>query len=309
MGLNPSVASERAILLRFINEGAEEAYQQADFPGALMEQVFKVNGDQTIVVPYYVGAIRAFRELNSHIVWSIDRMRPRYNQFNWGTEWRNWRLRGKQALEKSITNEGPVTVVVTEVQPGISVSITGSTLTASSVTETIQLTALSTDSTNNFVSITSITKSGITTCDIYIKDLDGDTLAVIPNHQKSSEYQCIDVSTYPWSNNDASADAHWGELLYKKKLTTLTDDNDEFPAMGYDYVLADKAMQLWAQEQGKTDEAIAWDAKATRSMAQIKQDQYGATQDEVAFVAHPHDTLLGKIRQGRLNVSGTYRRI
>ena len=52
MGLNPSLASQRAVLLRFLNEAAEELYDQSDPIGSLAEQVFKVNGDQTISCPW-----------------------------------------------------------------------------------------------------------------------------------------------------------------------------------------------------------------------------------------------------------------
>ena len=81
MGLNPSLASQRAVLLRFLNEAAEELYDQSDPIGSLAEQVFKVNGDQTISCPWYVGKIRAVREADTHIIWSINKMRPHYNQF------------------------------------------------------------------------------------------------------------------------------------------------------------------------------------------------------------------------------------
>ena len=46
------------------------------------------------VYPEYVGQIRAMRESFSHIAVKLSQMRPRYNQFNWPDEWRNWRIKG-----------------------------------------------------------------------------------------------------------------------------------------------------------------------------------------------------------------------
>ena len=62
MGLNPSIPAERNVLLGFLNEAADELYAQSDMEGSCFEQVFKINGDQTISFPYYVGAVRAMRD-------------------------------------------------------------------------------------------------------------------------------------------------------------------------------------------------------------------------------------------------------
>src|ERR1035437_873033 len=96
IGLDPNSPSQRNVLLRFLNEAAEELYDQSDPISSLAEQVFKINGDQTISCPWYVGKIRAIREADTHIVWSINKMRPHYNQFSWKDMWRNIRLRNTQ---------------------------------------------------------------------------------------------------------------------------------------------------------------------------------------------------------------------
>jgi hypothetical protein len=105
MGLNSSLASERSTLLRFLNEAAQELYDQSDATGLLMEQVFKVNGDQTISLPYYVGPVRAARNFYfGNKAWHINQMRPRYNQINWKDMWSNLRIRNTQALQATVTN-------------------------------------------------------------------------------------------------------------------------------------------------------------------------------------------------------------
>ena len=134
---------QRTTLLRYLNEAARELYDQSDAVGIDMEQVFKVNGDQTITCPYYVGPIRGVRELASQQVWHINRMRPRYNQFNWIDMWRNIRLRNYQALQASITNQSVIAITVPKIEtPPIQVTVVGPTDLSANATETVVMDAL-----------------------------------------------------------------------------------------------------------------------------------------------------------------------
>lgn len=299
MGLNPSNTNERSVLLRFLNEAARELYAQADIEGTLMEQVFKVNGDQTISCPWYVGPIRGVREYASMQVWHVNQMRPRYNQFNWQDMWRNLRLRNKQALMATVTNqaEGILTVPVVE-NPPIVVMVTGPTATGSSVNETVTMDAVSKSTVNQFLDYTTVTKDRVNTYDITLSDVDGKVLTVIPNCMTQAQYQIIDVSSCPWLSQNTSTFDNYLEILYKKTLTILSNDNDEFPGIGFDDILVNKILQLWYEEQNKPELAIAYDAKATRTYARKQEEQNRDTEDLVAFVAHPHDTMLKKIGTG-----------
>lgn len=299
MGLNPSIATDRASLVRFLNEAAEELYAQADLSGSLMEQVFKVNGDQTISLPHYVGRIRAIREYQSMQVWHINQMRPRYNQFNWKDMWRNYRLIGKRALMASVTNPSVGVLSVPAVEtPPIVVSLSGPTTTASLVHEQVTMDALSKETTNAFQDYSAVKKDRINNYDVTLSDVDDEVLTVIPNNMLGASYQIIDVSMCPWLPSDTSVMDHYVEILYKKTLPYLSADDDEFPAFDYDHVIVNKIMQLWLEEQSKIDEATAYDAKATRSAARIHEDQNRATEDLVALVSNPHDTLLRRIGTG-----------
>ncbi len=301
MGLNPSAQAQRDILLRFLNEGAMELYDQSDPPGCLMEQVFRVNGDQTISCPAYVGKIRAVREVDSQIAWSLNRMRPRYNQFNWPDSWRNVRLKNIQALMATVTNAsvGVLSVPFVESTP-VTVTLTGPTPTASSVSETITMTSVTMQTTNTFLDYTSVKKNCVNGCDVTLSDVDGKTLTVIPNNCLAAQYQIIDVSQCPWLAQVTSSLEHYVEILYKKALPRLHNDADEYPAgQEYDNIIVNKMIQLWYEEQGKPDLAMAFDTKATRSLARKDQDQNKATEDCVSTVANPHDVLLPRVRQGR----------
>lgn len=299
MGLNPAAPNERAVLVRFLNEAAEELYKKSDPPGSLMEQVFKVNGDQTISCPSYVGKIRAVREYASMQAWHINQMRPRYNQFNWVDMWRNYRLKNKQALMASVTNQSVGVLTVTAVEnPPVIVSVSGPTTTATLLSEQIVMDSVSKPTINQFLDYSSVKKNRVNAYDVVLSDVDGKVLTIIPNNVRVAQYQIIDVSSCPWLPQNTSKFDNYVEILYKKALSYLLLDDDEFPAFDYDYVIVNKMMQLWAEEQEKVDIASAYDAKAIRSAGETLEDQNRGTEDVVAFVAHPHDSLLKRIGIG-----------
>lgn len=300
IGLNPNDSGNRAVLLRFVNEAAPELYNQSDMAGSLREQIFKVNGDQTIALPAYVGQIRAIREMDSQIAWHLNQLRPRYNQCNWPDMWRNYRLKGLGPLQVSVRNQSILTIMTSTVEsPPIVVSITGSSATASSISEQITLTSLEVTTVNQFLDVSAIKKDRVNVCDIGVLDVDDRLLTVIPNNQLQAQYQIIDVSLAPWLNQDTGKLDHYVELLYKQTLPWFQNDDDEFPALGYDNVIVNKVLQLWYEEQGNPTLAAAYDSKATRSLARIHEDANRATEDVVALVENPHDMLSPRQRANR----------
>jgi len=301
MGLNPSNTNQRAVLLRFANEACREVYAQADVAGLLVEQLFKVNGDQTIAFPEYVGEFRAARSYDTQVPIHVNQMRPRYNVCNWTDMWRNWRIKNKQTLHTSVINQSSLTISVHAVEdPPLEVTIAGSTDFAACASETVVMDAVSKDTVTAFNDITGITKNRYNNYDVLITDIDDREVAQIPNNQLESSYLIIDVSTFPYLNNDGgSRQAHYMEVLYKKRLTTLSIDSDEFPAKGYDDIIVNKMLQLWMEEQNKPDLAQIYDAKASRSLARKHEDENRATEDVIALVPHPHDEIQHKIRPNR----------
>lgn len=300
VGLNPNDSGERSVLLRFVNEAAPELYNQADMAGSLREQVFRVNGDQTIALPHYVGQIRAVREMDSQIAWHLNQLRPRYNQSNWPDMWRNYRLKGLGALQVSVRNQSTLTFTVPVVEdPPLVISVSGPTVGASNTSENVTMSSVSINSTKQYLDISAMKKDRVSNYDVTVKDVDGMTLTVIPNNQLQAQYQIIDVSLAPWLNQTTGQLDHYVEILYKQSLPWFKNDDDEFPALGYDNVLVNKVLQLWYEEQGNAEIAAAYDAKATRSMARIHEDANRATEDVVAMVENGHDMLSPRQRANR----------
>lgn len=300
MGMNPNIQSERNVLLRFVNEAALELYSQSDMAGTLVEQVFKVNGDQTISLPNYVGQLRAVREVNSYIPCHINQLRPRYNVSNWKDMWRNWRIKGQQCLKKSVTNEGPLVISASEVEvPNIVITIAGPTVVASSITEQVTLSAAAVQTINDFQDVTLAVKDRVNNFDILLSDIDGNELTIIPNNMLEASYLIVDVSTLPWASVASAKQDHYVEILYKKALPWLFNDADEFPGKGYDYIIVNKILQLWKEEQDKSEAAMLYDQKATRSLARKHEDENRATEDTVVMQPNGHDEMLAHLRTNR----------
>lgn len=299
MGLDPSQASDRTVLLRFANEAAEELYDSFDPSGSLMEGSYKVNGDQTISLPAEVGEIRAVREMASQVPWKLNQMRPRYNEFNWQDQWRNIRLRNTQALMATVTNTSVGVITVESVEtPPIVVTVAGSTSSAARRSEEIVMDAVSKNTVNQYDTYELVSKDRVNDCNVTLSDVDGKLLTIIPNDCIEASYQIYDVSLCPWLQNSGSSQDHYVEILFKKSLPWYENDSDEFPAQKYDNVWVNKILQLWAEEQGDAETAIMWDGKATRSAARKKQNRNEATEDMVSVVSNPHDSLLPRIRTG-----------
>lgn len=305
LGLDPSVTTQRNTLLRYLNEAAMEIYDQADFPDLLDEKVFKVNGNQEVTFPAYFGQIRAAREYFTQIPWHINHKRPRFNWANWRDMWRNYRIVGKSPLQASIRNESVVQISVQAVEsPPIIITLNGSTEGAAAITETITMDATLKMTTNNFTSFKAIRKDRVNSYDVIIKDIDDLQISLIPNDQVEALYIVIDVSTFPFLNQDVNTQAHYLEFLFKKALPWFSDDGQEFPAPGYDNVLVEKICQLYYEEMKNVEMALAYDQKATRSMTRKLLDTNRSTEDCVAFVPNGHDALLPTLRRRRRGLYG-----
>jgi hypothetical protein len=300
LGLDPAVVDQRTTMLRLLNEACMELYDQADLPDLQDEKVFKVNGNQTITFPAYLGQFRAAREFFSQTPWHINQMRPRYNWANWKDMWRNFRLINKQPFQATPRNEAMAVIKVPFVEdPPIVVTITGSTEQSASITEEITMDAVEKSTVNNFVTYKAIRKDRVNNYNVIIQDIDELQISEIPSDQVEACYLILDVSTFPFLNQDVSIQSHFLEVMFKKSLPWLQDDGQEFPAPDYDNILVNKVIQLFYEETNRPDLALLYDNKATRSTARKMNDRNRATEDTIAFVPNGHDQLLGSIRTNR----------
>ena len=291
LGINPNDNHQRSIMLDYLNEAAQELYEESDMVGSLTEDSFYVQGDKTIALPSNVSSIRAMREKESQYPWVLTNLTERYSRNNVEQDDRTWRVRGYEPFKVTPTSYSGVKATATQSMPEITLTVVGTRSDASRFVEEVEMDGTSNTFSTTFTSIESVIKSDVCTYDISIKQSDDTVLAVIPNNEKESRYLICDVSEYPWESTATQDDEHTLEVLYKKKLPYLSKDSDEFPADGYDNILINKVMQLFLEEQGKMEEARIYDQKASRSLGRRNADLERGQLQKVKFDKHPHDKL------------------
>ena len=291
LGINPNDNHQRSIMLDYLNEAAQELYEESDMVGSLTEDSFYVQGDKTIALPSNVSSIRAMREKESQYPWVLTNLTERYSRNNVEQDDRTWRVRGYEPFKVTPTSYSGIKAIATQSMPEITLTVVGTRSDSSRFVEEVEMDGTSNTFSTTFTSIESVIKSDVCTYDISIKQSDDTVLAVIPNNEKESRYLICDVSEYPWESTATQDDEHTLEVLYKKKLPYLSKDSDEFPADGYDNILINKVMQLFLEEQGKMEEARIYDQKASRSLGRRNADLERGQLQKVKFDKHPHDKL------------------
>lgn len=300
IGLNPADAGQRVLLLDKINSGVRELWNTSDMAGILEEQYFKINANQTISLPDYVGQIRAMRQAYDHIAIKLSQMRPRYNEFNWTDEWRNWRQKGVQPLQISLTNQSELVLTVVAIEnPPVVVNVSGPAIGSANISETVTMSSTSVRTVNTYLDVSALTRNTVGQYDVIVSDVDGNQLSMIPNNKLKAGFQIVDISAAPWFPPIVNPLLGWVEVLYKKAIPYLSNDNDEFPAPGYDDVIVQKALQLYWEDSTNPENAIAYYQKAITLLAQIHEDANRGTDDIVSMCSNPHDRMQHRTGFGR----------
>ena len=317
VGMLPSDTSQRALLLDYLNEAAQELYEQSDMPGSLEEAEFYVQGDKTVAMPADVYAIRFVREKSGrNEEWETESLSARYRENNWETNHNKFRIKGysplKVSLPTSITDAANSTnklvvraygitttdddyevVVKTPYSEALLVSVAGPAVADATASTNVTLAPSNNVTVKDIISFARTNKPTATVGVVQLIDYADNNIvyAEIPSNRMESRYLIVDVSEFPFSSSAAEDDSHTLQVLYKKTLTRLQNDTDEFPAPGYDNILVSKCMELFLEEQGKLEEAILHDRKATRSLARRQADLERGQEQKIVFKRHNHDKL------------------
>lgn len=317
VGMIPSDASQRALLLNYLNEAAQELYEQSDMPGCLEEAEFYVQGDKTVAMPADVYAVRSIREkAGGNAMWETEPMTARYRENNWDTNHNKFRVKGysplKVSLPTSITEAANSTdklvvraygitttsddyevVIKTPYSEAFLVSVAGPAVASAATSTNVTLAPSNAVVITDIISFARTLEPTATSGLVQLIDYaDNDIVyAEIPSNSMESRYLIVDVSEFPFSSSAAQDDSHTLQVLYKKALPRLQNDTDEFPAVGYDNILVSKCMELFLEEQGKIEEAILHDRKATRSLARRQADLERGQEQKAVFKRHNHDKL------------------
>ena len=317
VGMLPSDTSQRALLLDYLNEAAQELYEQSDMPGSLEEAEFYVQGDKTVAMPTDVYAIRSIREkAGSNAMWDAEPLTSRYRENNWDTNHAKFRVKGYSPLKVSLptsitgaangtnrlivrtygittTDDDYEVVIKTPYSEAFLVSVAGPAVASATSSTNVTLAPSNAVVITDIISFARTLKPTATVGVVQLIDYVDNSIvyAEIPSNSMESRYLIVDVSEFPFSSSAAEDDSHTLQILYKKTLPRLQNDTDEFPAPGYDNIIVSKCMELFLEEQGKIEEAILHDKKASRSLARRQADLERGQEQKIVFKRHNHDKL------------------
>jgi hypothetical protein len=317
IGMLPSDTSQRALLLDYLNEAAQELYEQSDMPGSLEEAEFYVQGDKTVAMPADVYAVRSIREkAGSNAMWDTEPLTARYRENNWDTNHSKFRVKGYSPLKVSLptaitgaangtnrlivrtygittTDDDYEVVIKTPYSEAFLVSVAGPAVASATSSTNVTLAPSNAVVITDIISFARTFKPTATVGVVQLIDYVDNAVvyAEIPSNSMESRYLIVDVSEFPFSSSAAEDDSHTLQILYKKALPRLQNDTDEFPAPGYDNIIVSKCMELFLEEQGKIEEAILHDKKASRSLARRQADLERGQEQKVVFKRHNHDKL------------------
>lgn len=303
-GLSPSNVTQRDQLLTYINEAAESVWNEADLNGSLVDLDISVTDSSVLVLPRDVLYVRAMIDSNVfNPSWKMVDLYYRYQEGKRVADlWFNWRDLGFSPVIQQPTVAGVLNYGYASVEDNIpTVSMSCSTATADNTSEDILMDSVLKTGTLVPVTVTRLTKSIPTNHNITVRDFANQTLAVIPNNQVDSLYHLFDISSFPWS--DGVNVNRSMKVLCKKKLPAFLNDNDEFPAVGYDNVVANRALETWAINNQNGDQAALYDTYSSRLAGRINSDQKRGVQETVNFGRNPFDDIIVKpaaLRRGNV---------
>lgn len=307
-GMTISVASQRAYLISQINKAAYELYSKRDLNDALNEQlitfstVVDADGNQVqlAALPYYVWRLRAIRNYYTRRSVDFHDMRPRYKSDGWTESLLAFRQRKRAAIQRDILNAGPLMLSITAAETAaFTVSVVGSTANASRVQENITFAVGDTSklSTNAFVTIDSISNLALHSSDVTVVDLDGNTLAVLPNNQFKSEYLIVQILDYVAVQPSVP---YLVEILYKPVFTPLVNDGDEFQCSGYDDAIIWQTLGNKKAKSNPDQAALAF-MKVREIIQNCSDDEEQGTDKTIDFVPNPLLNVYDYPRHSRGN--------
>lgn len=271
-------STTRAQLLRYINRAYHEFYSTCDLPGSMFEQTFLITEDvQQISLPWYVEQVRMIRRPLTRITHTIETLAPRYHSARWQQPYTSIRYTATRALHTPITLESQLsfTIALAQTIP-FSVTVTGQTASAASITETLTFLPgeLTKTTTNQFakddpIGIQSISKSEILTCDLTVRDGASTLISTIPAMLPQARH--IILMTNDYQNSTTNTDNQI-EVLYKRVFVPVYNDEDEFCTPLLESAILWKARSYaysMAKDELSAQQAILAEQKANDLATQV----------------------------------------
>lgn len=294
--------NEKAWVIDKINDIAEEMYATQDITGCLREMTINIDADDDgpvysslVALPYYVDQLRGLRFsviLGGKI--PMETMQPRYSL---GHGWQNnpyslpFRIvRDNAPLKRDISNASVLTFTIAEPQAeDIVLNVVGKTTNASRAQETVTLVAgdITVSTVGNFEDVESISKNAVCGVDITVEDVDGNTLAEIPNSEIRPLYKWLELRDANASFGTATPILTQSaiDILYKMRFTPFANLQDEFPCGSKcDRAIFYRFMAYYeAMKQGNEGRAAAMLQKSDELLRNLNTDNEVGKQLELQF--------------------------
>jgi hypothetical protein len=241
-----SNAQQRQRLVDYVNRAAQYLWDSLEMQNTDMELSTYVNMGAELITPAYVNRLIAVKLSYNQAPWDITDLRPRYSNTPWAEKWNHFREKKPTTL--AVRLAAPTTLTFEGAADNTVITVTGPTLLANQVNESITMNQTSkTTSTVFSANPYTISKPNKSTQNIIVKDSLGQELGIIYNNLPRAFYRVFDVSVYP--------NVTWGtfqypvQILYQEALPRIEDDEDEFPIAGWDEFLIAKTKQLLLSEK------------------------------------------------------------
>ncbi len=267
-GYNLSDVDSRNYLVDvIINPAARELYKTYELCNINDEQVFLLPAhQQMLALPYYVGNVISIRDVEFQRPFRIADMRVRYQDM--GIAYPSvftWREKRKESPLHTITNnDGKLTFKMNEPSKNnITITINGRTLLASRDRETVVFSIGDTEHTTNnawlIEDIDSIRKSDYNEQDIYVYDMNGKEISIIPNCLLKPYYTIYQVMN-EYAAMSYARDRYM-EVLYRKAFIPMVKDYDSFVAGDiYDEAIYWKSAEIYYTKRQGEDSVMLADA-------------------------------------------------
>jgi len=297
LGIKIDSTNQRDYLDAKINRAAKEIWDTFDLRNSLREQIFLLEtSQQLITLPFYVYRLRKVRSYD--YVYPIRRlgMAPRYHYNNWQPPFLQWRtIREEAPLGRDIENQGLITLTLSAAATvAVVFYIIGKTPNSQKVQEPIIFSVGDTAKTtvNQYEDIETIAKNKVIDQDCTITDMDGNTIAALPNSELKTSYTVVQVL----DRYQVFDQTPLTEVLYKARFTPFKNDNDQFPCgEQFDDAIYWKTIELLSAKKEGEDaiaKTLGANAKCRSLVDKIEAINYDGEAQPVNFAPCPYYNLF-----------------
>lgn len=297
--LRARIASERGINLSAstdyldsqINLAGRELFNSYDLPNSLDEMLVTLGSDaydkQRVSLPWQVAKVRAVMDDAQDYQWDLLDIRHSYQEGTWRPPYYGFRVvKSNAALSREIVDTGPLTFTLSAVEADdVSITINGKGANGSRIAEVVIINAgsLAATTTKAYFDVYSINKHNVTTADITVTDILGNTVSFIPNFRQLAKFTWVNIQQRGQSYGQDKV----LRVLYKMFYPDMVEEYDTF-ICGEEYediIYWETLSRLWSSEDsdGAADKALLAKQRSLALLERIINDEDRTKQVRASF--------------------------